>query len=181
MAQEVPHWSGSILSYTAEHKLFHSHSSWELVSSGVPQESVHRPVLFLLYRNNIQENIQSNIWLFSRWQHFQRCFSCVREIVIHLSFALPDLYYKHWMLSVSTWCLWNKRKLLHGWDLIHYLLPSNVDVLTTRPLNLPVVTGWVEHIEQWGLRTIFPKMFFFCVKEIVINFPILLTFLLVCP
>ena len=29
---------------------------------------------------------------------------------------LELIYYKHWMLSVFTWCLWKKRKLLLGWD-----------------------------------------------------------------
>ena len=33
-----------------------------------------------------------------------------------LGFALPDVYYKNWMLSVFTRCLWKKRKLLLGWD-----------------------------------------------------------------
>ena len=40
------------------------------------------------------------------------------------------------------------------------LLLSSVDVLTTRPSNLPAAVGWFECVEQWVLRTIFPKMFF---------------------
>ena len=42
----------------------------------------------------------------------------------------------------------------------HNLLLSSADVLTTRPPNLPVATGWFEYVEQWVLRTIFPKMLF---------------------
>ena len=42
----------------------------------------------------------------------------------------------------------------------HDLLLSSADVLTTQPLNLPVVTGWFEYIEQWVLQTIFQRWFF---------------------
>ena len=37
---------------------------------------------------------------------------------------------------------------------------SSADVLTTRPPNLPVATGWFEYIEQWVLQTIFQVCFF---------------------
>ena len=40
-------------------------SSWHNVTSGIPQESVLRPVLFPLYINDIPDTIASNVYMFS--------------------------------------------------------------------------------------------------------------------
>ena len=76
-----------------------------------------------------------------------------------LGFALPDVYYKHWMLSsvCSPDACEKNASCYSGGTQTHDLLLSSADVLTTRPSNLPVAIGWFEYIEQWVLQTIFQR------------------------
>ena len=69
---------------------------------------------------------------------------CIREFVIHFRFC-PTWYILHWMLSVFTRCLWKNASCYLGGTRTHNLLLSCADVLTTRPPNLPVASGWFEY------------------------------------
>ena len=93
--------------------------------------------------------------------YFQRCYSCVREIVINFRFCPA------WRIlqTLNAQCVHpmlvkKNASCYSGGTRTHDLLLSSADVLTTRPPHLAVATGWFEYIEQWVLRTIFPKMLF---------------------
>ena len=59
-------WINAFLFNCKQAVYVHGHlSSWVVVSSGVPQESVLGPALFLLYINDIQDNISSRIRRFA--------------------------------------------------------------------------------------------------------------------
>ena len=69
-----------------------SHSSYSIVESGVPQGSVLGPLLFLIYINDLERNIRSNIKFFA---DDTMPFSIVKVHVISANILNHDLNIIH--------------------------------------------------------------------------------------
>ena len=65
-----------------------SYSNYSIVESGVPQGSVLGPLLFLLYINDLERNIKSNIKFFA---DDTMLFSIVKDPVIYANALNHDL------------------------------------------------------------------------------------------
>ena len=65
-----------------------SYSSYSIVETGIPQGSVLRPLLFLVYINHLERNIRSNINFFA---DDTMLFSIVNDSVISANNSNHDL------------------------------------------------------------------------------------------
>ena len=70
-----------------------SHSSHSTVKSGVPQGSVLGPLLFLIYINDLERNIKSNIKFFA---DDTMLFSIVNDPTISANNLNHDLHIQQW-------------------------------------------------------------------------------------
>ena len=68
-----------------------------------------------------------------------------------LGFSRPDVYYTECSVCSPDACEKNA-SCYSGGTRTHDLLLSSADVLTTRPPNLPVATGWFEYIVEPASR-----------------------------
>ena len=83
-------------------------------------------------------------------------------------FARPDVHYTECSVCSPDACEKNA-SCYSGGTRTHDLLLSSADVLTTRPPNLPVATGWFEYNRAVGTANNNFKDGF-CVREFVIQF-----------
>ena len=125
------HWINSLLSGRQQAvTVSGSQSTWRPVTSGVPQGSVIGPVLFLLYINDINVNVQSKMRLFADDSVIYREIHCIKdhEILQQDLHALAD-WSRQWLMDFNirkcaTLTITRKRKpSLCEYELLEDLIP----------------------------------------------------------
>ena len=74
------------------------YSSWAAIEAGVPQGSILGPLLFVIYINDLFDDLASNAKLFA---HDTSLFSVVESMTKSVNKLNNDL------TKISTWALWN--------------------------------------------------------------------------
>ena len=100
------------------------HSKWSNISAGVPQGSILGPLLFLIYINDLSDNLSSNPKLFVDDTSLFLVVHDVNESGTNLYDDLEKIsnWAFQWKMRVSTLILINKRKKL---SFLAYFQKSN--------------------------------------------------------
>lgn len=77
-----------------------STSRWEPVLSGIPQGSVLGPLLFVIYINDLPEDLKSNIYLFADDTKISKTINCANDqIILQSDIDKLTLWSKKWLLE----------------------------------------------------------------------------------
>ena len=102
------------------------HSDWKIIEAGVPQGSVLGPLLFLVYINDLPDNILANMKLFA---DDSSLFNRVFDVNITHSLLENDL------TTIQHWA--NQRRMVFNPDITKQAIEIVFSVKNNKPIHTP--------------------------------------------